>query len=123
MQSHHFLLISQRDSFARAVLPHVVTQQERLSFADNPFAASALIRREKPDAVLVALEQDDHEAALYCRALRRYSNAPIVMLVHHSPREQVTRGYRLGADAHIELPCDPRIFRARLTAVLRRTQT
>jgi two-component system catabolic regulation response regulator CreB len=122
MNVHHFLLISPQDSLARVIMPYVV-DGDRLSFAANPLAASALLRQESLDAVFVALEENDEEAAVFCRTIRHFSNAPIVMLVYNSAREQVTRGYRLGADAHINLPCDPRIFRARISAVLRRAQT
>ena len=122
MNSLHFLLISHQDSMARAIVPHVLRRQDRLSVAANPFAASTLLRQEQPDAVLVALEEGDEDAALFCATVRHYSTAPIVMLVHNSAREQITRGYRLGADAHIDLPCEPRLFHARLDAILRRTR-
>ncbi len=121
MHSQHFLLISHQDSLARVVMPHVLRREDRLSVAADPFAASALLRQEKPDAVLVALEEGDEEAALFCATVRHYSNAPIVLLTLHCAREQITRGYRLGADAHIDLPCEPRLFHARLDAILRRT--
>lgn len=78
-----------------------------------------MIRQACPDAVLVAFDEEDQDAAVMCRTLRRRSNLPIVMVVNGATRDQVTRGYRLGADAHVEIPCDPRIFRARVAAVLR----
>lgn len=87
--------------------------------ATGPFDALAVIREASPDALLVAFDEQDEDAAVMCRTLRRRSNLPIVMVVNGATRDQVTRGYRLGADAHIELPCDPRIFRARVAAVLR----
>lgn len=120
MNSQHFLLISHQDSFARAIVPHVLRREDRLSVAADPFAASDVLRQEHPDAVLVALEENDEDAALFCASVRRYSNAPILMLVHNSARDQIARGYRLGADGHIDLPCDPRLFHARLGAILRR---
>lgn len=121
MNSQHFLLISHQDSLARAIVPHVLRREDRLSIAADPFAASDVLRQEHPDAVLVALEEGDEDAALFCATVRRYSDAPILMLVHNSAREQIARGYRLGADGHIDLPCDPRLFHARLGAILRRT--
>lgn len=122
MNPQHFLLLSPQDSLARAVVPHVMRVGDRLSIADDAFAASAVLRQEQPDAVLVALEEGDADAALFCRTARHFSNVPIVMLTHNSAREEITRGYRLGADAHIDLPCEPRLFLARLNAVLRRTR-
>src|SRR5581483_4386490 len=120
MNWHHYLLISHQDSLARTVLSAVLPQGDRLTVAASPFDAHALIREGHLNAVLVALEENDEDAAVMCRTLRRYSDVPIVMLVNSATRNQVERGYRLGADAHIEIPCDPRIFRARVSALLRR---
>jgi DNA-binding response OmpR family regulator len=123
MNWHHYLLISHQDSLARSVLPAVLSPQDRLSLAANPFDGLALLRRDTPDAILLELEEGDQDAAVMCRTVRRYSDLPIVMLVSSATRDQVTRGYRLGADAHIEIPCDPRVFRARVSAILRRQET
>lgn len=122
MNWHHFLLISNRDSFAREIVPRVLTEGDRLSITSSPFDAFALMRAYKLDAVMVALEEDDENAAVLCRTLRRRSNLPIVLLVNPATRDQVMRGYGFGADTHIELPCDPRVFRARMGALLRRFQ-
>lgn len=119
MNLHHYLLISNQDSPARAVVPNVLPGQDRLSLASNPFEALALMRQSELDAVLVEFDEADQDAAVICKTLRRQSNLPIVMLVNPATRNQVTRGYHLGADAHIEIPCDPRLFRARVEAVLR----
>lgn len=119
MDLHHYLLISNRDSPARSVLPNVLPRHDRLSLATGPFEALELLHHTQLDAVLVEFDERDQDAAVICKTLRRQSNLPIVMLVNPATRNQVTRGYRLGADAHIEIPCDPRIFRARVLAVLR----
>jgi len=123
MDWHHYLLISNQDSFARAIVPGVLPSGDRLSMTASAFDALELMRKQKLDAVLVALEENDEDSAVMCRTVRRSSDLPIVMLVNPGTRDQVTRGYRLGADAHIELPCDPRVFRARVGALLRRFQS
>lgn len=120
MLEHHYLLISSQDSLARSVVPGVLDRHDRLTTAANLFDGLAVVRQEHLDAVLVALDEDDQDAAVMCRAVRRNSDLPIVMLVNSATRDQVTRGYRLGADAHIEIPCDPREFRARVAAITRR---
>jgi DNA-binding response OmpR family regulator len=120
MNWHHYLLISNQDSPARSLVQGVLPRGVRLSLAANPFDASELLREGELDAVLVALEEDIEDGAVLLRTVRRYSNVPIVLLVNSTTRDQVARGYRLGADAHIEIPCDPRVFRARVSALLRR---
>ncbi len=119
MNWHHYLLISPQDSLTRSLLPNVLPRDDRLSVATNPFDALTLLRDSKMDAVLLAIDEGDQDAVVACKTLRRQSNVPIVMLVNSATRQEVVRGYRLGADAHIEIPCDPRIFRARVAAVLR----
>src|SRR5438477_10823068 len=100
MNWHHYLLISHQGSLARSIVPNVLLPQDRLSLATNPFDGLAVLRDDEPDAVLVALEEEDQDAAVMCRTVRRYSDLPIVMLVNSATRDQVARGYRLGADAH-----------------------
>ena len=97
----------------------VLAPQARVSLATSPFDALTILREANPDALLVAFDEEDEDAAVMCRTLRRRSDLPIVMVVNGATRDQVTRGYRLGADAHIELPCDARILRARVAAILR----
>jgi DNA-binding response OmpR family regulator len=93
---------------------------DELDTACDAAEAVRVMASAPPDAVLWAMDTADEEAVISCRTLRRHSRAPIVMLVQPEAREQVLRGYRLGADAHIPIPCDRREFRARVQAVLRR---
>lgn len=118
MNLHHFLLISNQDSAARLLVPNALPQ-DQLSLASGAFEALLLMRDAKLDAVLVEFDEQDQDAAVMCKTLRRQSDLPIVMLVNRATLNQVTRGYRLGADAHIEMPCDARVFRARMEAILR----
>lgn len=120
MGHHHYILISNQDSITRSLLPQIIQKGDELACAASPFEALPLVRQAKPDAVLVAVDEPGGDAVMACRTLRRSSDVPIVLLVNNQTRDQVTRGYRLGADAHIHLPCDPREFRARVLAVLRR---
>lgn len=122
MNLHHYLLISPQDSLARSLLPTILERGDRLTVTAGAFDALAVLRVESPDAVLVAFDDLDGDAAVMCKTLRRQSDLPIVMLVDSATRNQVARGYKMGADAHIEFPCDPRIFRARVSAVLRRVE-
>lgn len=120
MELHHYLLISDQDSIARSLLPQVLGKDDKLTCAASPFEALPIVNGYKLDAVMLAVEEGDSDAVLACRTLRRHSKVPIVMLVNDHARDQIPRGYRLGADAHIQIPCDPREFRARVFAVLRR---
>ncbi len=120
MSSHHFLLISDPNSFAPALVQSTLATDDDLTMARDPWEAIKLVRGGEPDAILWAVDPGDPNSIIACRRLRGLSSAPIVMLVDRHSTEQVVRGYRLGADAHIAIPCDRREFRARFGAVLRR---
>ncbi len=93
---------------------------DQLATARDPFEAVQLIESAPPDAVLWDVDTRVEDAVVACHTLRRHSQAPIVMLVSAYAQEEVLRGYRLGADAHIPIPCDRREFSARFHAILRR---
>jgi DNA-binding response OmpR family regulator len=120
MNPRRYLLISSADSVANSMVSAALKAEDELETARDPAEAVQLMRQAPPDAVLWAMDPADEESVVACRTLRRQSQAPIVMLVSPNAKEQVLRGYRLGADAHIAIPCDRREFSARVSAVLRR---
>ncbi len=120
MSTHHYLLIAGSNALANSMVSAVIGSDDQLSTVQDPFEAVHILEHGQPDAVLWAMDASDEEAVIACRTLRRYSQAPIVMLVTSSANEYILRGYRLGADAHIPIPCDRREFNARVKAVLRR---
>ena len=117
----HFLLISRADSVATSLVGAAMRAGDDLATVQDTNEAIRLVRLKSPDAVLCALDPSDTEAVIICRRLRRYSRAPIVMLISNKSVDTVLRGYRLGADAHIPIPCDLREFSARFRALLRRS--
>lgn len=120
MNTRRYLLISGTDTSARSLVRAVMERDDELAVARDPLEAVGLIQNAPPDAVLWAMDTVDEESVVACRNLRRHSQAPIVLLVNSNAKEDVLRGYRLGADAHIAVPCDRREFNARVKAVLRR---
>ena len=57
-----------------------------------------------------------------CRAIRRDSNIPIIMLTARTEETDRLIGLELGADDYISKPFSPREVVARVRAVLRRTE-
>ena len=120
MSARHYLLIAETNALANSMVNAAMGNEDELSTVRDPLEALRLIERAQPDAVLWAVDPSDEESVVACRTLRRYSHAPIVMLVSSSAKEHILRGYRLGADAFIPVPCDRREFSARVQAILRR---
>ncbi len=92
-----------------------------MSAADGK-TALAMARRERPDLVVLDLNLPGLDGLDVCRALRRESAVPIIMLTARIEEADRLIGLELGADDYITKPFSPRELVARARAVLRRAQ-
>lgn len=56
-----------------------------------------------------------------CRAIRKESKVPIIMLTARGSERDELQGFELGVDEYISKPFSPKILVARVSAILRRT--
>lgn len=80
----------------------------------------ASARREKPDLVVLDLMLPEMDGLDVCRAIRRESNVPIIMLTARVEETDKLIGLELGADDYMTKPFSPRELVARVRVVLRR---
>lgn len=90
-----------------------------LSASDGP-SALALARRERPNLILLDLLLPGMDGREVCRALRRESSVPIIMLTALAEESDQVAGLEIGADDYITKPFSPRALVARVRAMLRR---
>jgi len=90
-----------------------------LTIGDGELALP-LFRQEKPDLVVLDLNLPGRDGLDVCRALRRESDVPIIMLTARADEADRLIGLELGADDYIVKPFSPRELVARVRAVLRR---
>lgn len=88
---------------------------------DGPLAL-ALANTERPDLIVLDLNLPGMDGLDVCRALRRRSDVPIIMLTARVDETDRLIGLELGADDYVTKPFSPRELVARVRAVLRRTQ-
>ena len=94
----------------------------RVQTAMDGTTALAMARHEQPDMVVLDLNLPGMDGLDVCRALRRESNVPIIMLTARVEETDRLIGLELGADDYITKPFSPRELVARVRAVLRRVQ-
>jgi two-component system alkaline phosphatase synthesis response regulator PhoP len=92
-----------------------------ITAADGNMALSAA-RRERPDLIVLDLNLPEIDGLDVCRALRRESDVPIIMLTARVDEADRLIGLELGADDYITKPFSPRELVARVRAVLRRVR-
>ncbi len=84
--------------------------------------AIAMARHERPDLIVLDLNLPGMDGIDVCRAIRRESDVPVVMLTARDSETDRLIGLELGADDYITKPFSPRELVARVRAVLRRTK-
>jgi len=94
----------------------------RVLEAGDGKTALAQARHERPDLVVLDLNLPGMDGLDVCRALRRESDVPIIMLTARVDETDRLIGLELGADDYITKPFSPRELVARVRAVLRRVQ-
>ena len=81
-----------------------------------------VFRHEKPSLVLLDLNMPEMDGLDVCRAIRKESNVPIIMVTARVEEMDKLIGLEIGADDYITKPFSPREVVVRLRVVLRRTE-
>jgi two-component system alkaline phosphatase synthesis response regulator PhoP len=97
----------------------------RVSTANDGETALRILRRERPNLMILDLMLPDRDGWDITRVVRADANLsylPIIMLTARIEDSDKIIGLELGADDYITKPFNPREVVARVRAVLRRTQ-
>lgn len=82
--------------------------------------AMLLLDKEQPSLVILDLMLPDISGEDICRAIRKQSRVPVIMLTAKVEEEDILKGLDIGADDYVTKPFSPRQLVARVKAVLRR---
>lgn len=89
--------------------------------ATHPAEGLEKLRSEHPDLVILDVMLPDQDGFEVCRAIRRFSKVPIVMLTARGEVTDRIVGLEIGADDYLPKPFEPRELVARIQNVLRRS--
>jgi len=81
-----------------------------------------LLEQHKADLIILDLGLPDGNGMDFCKEIRTYSNVPIIMLTVCDLETDEVSGLLAGADDYITKPFSLSILRARVEALLRRTE-
>ena len=90
--------------------------------APNGMAALKLAQEDTFDGVLMDIMMPELDGFSLCRALRKNSDVPIILLTALSDEEDKLLGYELGADDYVTKPFSMAVLYAKLTALIRRSR-
>ncbi|MGN1116660.1 MAG: response regulator [Candidatus Ornithomonoglobus sp.] len=92
-----------------------------LSAYDGP-AGIDVFRQSNPDLILLDCNLPGMDGMDVCKEIRKESNVPIIMLTAREDEVDKVLGLELGADDYITKPYSARELKARVKAILRRSE-
>ena len=116
------LVVDDEPKIVRLARDYLEQSGFRVLPSNDGLSALAAARQEKPDLIVLDLNLPGMDGIDLCRALRRESSVPIIMLTARVEETDRLIGLEVGADDYISKPFSPRELVARVRAVLRRTQ-
>jgi two-component system response regulator BaeR len=114
------LVVEDEPKIARLILDYLDHAGYRSHWIERGDEAVAWIRAQSPSLVLLDVMLPGLDGMEVCRAIRAFSNLPVIMLTARVEEIDRLLGLELGADDYICKPFSPREVMARIKAVLRR---
>jgi len=115
------LVVDDELDIVKVVRAYLEQSGFRVVTASDGQHALTVFRHEKPDLVVLDLNLPKMDGLDVCRAIRRDSNTPIIMLTARVDETDRLIGLEIGADDYIVKPFSPREVVARVRTVLRRS--
>ena len=119
--SQKILVVDDEFEIVKVVRAYLEQSDFRVITASDGQQALVVFRHEQPDLVVLDLNLPQLDGLDVCRAIRRDSNVPIIMLTARVEETDRLIGLEIGADDYITKPFSPREVVARVRTVLRRS--
>ena len=114
------LVVDDEQRIVRQARDYLEHSGFRVLEANDGTRALAMARQARPDLIVLDLNLPGMDGLDVCRALRRDSDVPIIMLTARVEETDRLIGLELGADDYITKPFSPRELVARVRVILRR---
>jgi OmpR family response regulator RpaB len=116
------LMIDDDELLAAPLATYFRRYDFELDSATRPSGGLAKLRAQHYDAAILDVMLPEMDGFELCRAIRRESDIPIVMLTARGDVMDRIVGLELGADDYLPKPFEPRELLARIQTVLRRAR-
>jgi OmpR family response regulator RpaB len=120
---HHILLIDDDAQLGPPLAAYFARFDMVLECALRPSTGLERLRQGGLDAAILDVMLPEMDGFALCRAIRKESDIPLIMLTARGDVMDRVVGLELGADDYVPKPFEPRELVARLQTVLRRRVT
>ena len=115
------LIVDDEPKIAALLRDYLVSGGYETSVLEIGLGVVDWVRTNKPDAILLDVMLPGESGLSICKAIREFSDVPILLITARVEEIDRLLGLELGADDYICKPFSPREVVARVKAVLRRT--
>ena len=119
---HRILLIDDDELLAPPLADYLRRFDMQLDSATTPSTGLSMLRSTPYGAAILDVMLPEMDGFALCRAIRKTSAVPIIMLSARGEVMDRIVGLELGADDYLPKPFEPRELAARLQTILRRTR-
>ncbi len=120
MASKEILIVDDEKEIASILVDYLKRDGFGTSTKHEGTGVVESVRKKMPDLILLDLNLPGEDGVSICRAIRTFSNVPIIMITARVDEIDRLVGLELGADDYICKPFSPREVVARVKTVLRR---
>ena len=120
--AHHVLVIEDDAKIARLLLDYLRNEGYEASSEADGRVGLRQVEQSSPDLVILDLMLPGLDGIGVCKAVRRFSDVPILMLTARVDEVDRLLGLDTGADDYVCKPFSPREVMARVRALLRRAE-
>lgn len=117
------LIVEDDDGIRETLKYNLITAGYVVSEARDGAVGLRLARTSRPDLIVLDLMLPGMSGMEFCRALRRSSRVPIIMVTAKDSEVDKIVGLELGADDYVTKPFSVREVLARVNAVIRRSRS
>jgi two-component system phosphate regulon response regulator PhoB len=125
MAKEHLLVVEDEEDILELLRYNLAKEGYRVTGVLSGEEALRAARSSPPDLIVLDLMLPGMDGLTVCRELKqdaRTRETPIIILTAKGEEADIVAGLELGADDYVTKPFSPRVFLARLRAVLRRRQ-
>ncbi|MDH4870116.1 two-component system response regulator CreB [Pseudomonas sp. BN515] len=117
----HILIVEDESSIADTLIYALEADGNATTWLNLGGPALELLRQQPVDLVILDVGLPDTSGFELCKALRRFSEVPVLFLTARNAEIDRVVGLEIGADDYVVKPFSPREVAARVRAILKRT--
>jgi len=119
-KQEHIIIVEDEQKIAELLRDYLVNSDYQVTILNDGTEAVEVIKRNKPDCVILDLMLPGKDGLQICRELRQTSDIPIIMVTARVDEIDRLLGLELGADDYICKPFSPREVVVRVRNILKR---